>query len=270
MRIRPAVDDDLPRVIALTRQQRTQLARWSPVYFNPREGADEGHAAFLSYLVGSSDHETLVLVESDEVVGFFVVIPQAEHRWVDDLCLAEAAHWPAALDVLAPFVPGAWVTCVSSSDRSRINAMHDAGLRVLSRYFVRSVAGLSLLDDRSDSARPASVSNWDPSLAPAHTFGGQALDPSVPGAIVIFDDQGGYVIGSPSVSPPIYDPGGPTPVIDQLVGADRAGLLESALSAAAARGDAQVVVVVDERDQELSDIVQDLGFAAEVLLFGAG
>ncbi|MDE0614874.1 MAG: hypothetical protein OXI32_10730 [bacterium] len=101
---------------------------------------------------------------------------------------------------------------------------------------------------------------------PAHTFGGVAFDPAIPGALVACDEYGNYAIGSPSVEPPIYDPGGPTSVVDQLGGPDRGVALDLAQSAAAARGDAQLVVVLASDDRELRRDLKAKSFQLQVVL----
>ena len=68
------------------------------------------------------------------------------------------------------------------------------------------------------------------STAPAHTFANGELDPDTANALVL-NHRRKYVIGSPPLMSPIYDPGGPATVIDRIVGTDRQGLLREAASA---------------------------------------
>ena len=83
---------------------------------------------------------------------------------------------------------------------------------------------------------------------------------------MVCDQDGNYAVGSPSVEPPIYDPGGPTCVVDQLGGQNRGTALDLALSAAAGRGDAQLVVVVATDDDQLRDELEARGFQLQVIL----
>ena len=99
------------------------------------------------------------------------------------------------------------------------------------------------------------------------SWGATATD--VPGSLVVADGQRGYVIGSPSMSPLIYDPVGRTCVIDQVVGGEREGLVIHALAVCAERGDVQVVVVCRDDDSSLVEILELQGFSAEVILMGA-
>ncbi len=269
MDIRPATSDDLDTVISLTRAYRRQLADWSPVYFNPRSGADENHAAFLAFLVGSDQHSTSVLTKDDEVIGFFVLIDQGIHRWVDDLSLSVPQQWENAMQTLSSQVSPPWVTCVCSSDTDRLHGLQASGLNRLSTYYSRMLnPGQITAKNPGPKDTEASLpTDYKPS-GPRHTFGGSSFSPEAPDALVIVDEVHGYVIGSPSAEPPIYDPGGPTCVIDQVVGSNRAQLIEQAASKAGQRGDAQIIVVCAEADQALESVLLHLGFKAEVHLLG--
>lgn len=261
---RAATSADLPAIVSATRAQRRQLALWSPVYFNPRAGADAAHAGWLEFIVGSADHDTAVALDGNDPIAFYVRIPQDRHTWIDDLCITEPERWPQVLELIAETNVAPWVTCVSAHDEPRREAMTEVGLAVISTYWVRSTA------DITPRPAPTTATTLDVGTTPGphHTFGGSAFSPDAPGALVVTDGDDGYAVGSPSASPPIYDPGGPSCVIDQIVGRDRTMLLDQALAAAAARGDAQVIVVSGHDDIELSDITNQTGFTAEVLLMG--
>ena len=262
--IRPATRDDLDLIVSLTRNTRRQLARWAPVFFNPAAQADGLHAAFLEFMLVSDDFVTKAIVADVEMVGFF-----AEHTlvgglrsWVDDLCVADASSWPSAVDAINTAVTTPWVTCVATQDSLRVQAMIERGQRVVSSYWARTTHDIT-----PEAPSAFDLSGFDADGAAPHTFGGQAFQPDLPGALVVGSDAG-FAVGSPSVTPPIYDPGGPTTVIDQLRGPDRTGVLHMALSAARHRGDAQVVVVCKQDDRELASIVATAGFDRVVDLIG--
>ena len=80
------------------------------------------------------------------------------------------------------------------------------------------------------------------------------------------DQDGNYAIGFPSVEPPIYDPGEPTCVVDQLGGPDRRVAFDLAQSAASARGDAQLVVVSASDEEDLQRELEDKGFLLQIIL----
>lgn len=262
--VREATIEDLESIVQLTRSQRNQLAEWSPVYFNPRDGADEGHAGFLSFIVTSRDHDTFVLDGDDDVFGFFVNVHQDRHLWVDDLCIDSHIRWPETVRCLVESTASPWVTCVAMADRHRRSELAKAGLKELSTYYARKTSDIVPL-----AATAAVIASPPDRETPSHTFGGRPFSPALAGALVVDDNQGGYVVGSPSVTPPIYDPGGPTCVIDQIVGADRHTLVRDALAVAAGRGDAQVIVVCGHDDEQLIEILKSSGFTAEVTLIGS-
>ncbi len=264
LNVQPATDDDVLTVITLTRSTRRKLADWSPIYFNPRSGADQNHANFLSFLIGSDQHLTSVLTVGDQTVGFFTVIDQDVHQWVDDLCLEEPHLWEKAIRAIGLQVGRPWVTCISVHDVDRLQGAEAAGMVRSSTYFARVLDSDETAGQADGTVDPPT--SYKPS-APQHTFGGGPFSPQAAGALVVLDELGGYVVGSASAEPPIFDPGGPTCVIDQVVGPDRASLIRQAAIQAKRRGDAQLVVVAAELDRELAALLLELDFKAEVHLY---
>lgn len=243
---------------------KRQFAVWSPQYFRPRDGAEQMHVLYLEYLIGSADHETAVLDDDGVVVGFYAIVPQSRHLWVDDLYLVDGVQWPVAVDVVRAAVSDPWVTCVSRFDDERAGALRGGGLDVASSYWGRSLDGVVARPAVPRSALPDGASLG---AIPSHTFGGAAFDPGTEGALVVVDDSGGVLVGSPGVRPPLYDPGGPACVVDRIGGTRRHDLLAAGMAAASDRGDAAMVVVCATGDVELSEILAAHGFRAEVDLF---
>ncbi len=263
--VRPATHDDLDVIVALTKAMRRQLARWAPVYFNPTAEADQLHPVFLEFMVDSEDHVTQALVSDDgAMVGFFAehTLAGEPRTWVDDLCITDEALWSSAIRAIGEVATPPWVTCVSSLDESRTAALTESGHSVVSSFWARTTHDVV-------AAEPAEFDpiDFDAGNAAPHTFGGQAFRPDLPGALVV-GSTAGYAIGSPPATPPIYDPGGPTAVIDQVNGPDRSKVLQMALAASAHRDDAQVIVVCSAEDAELSSIVGESGFDRVVDLIG--
>ena len=266
LRLRDAQAEDLAEILELTSAMRSQLATWSPVYFRPRAGADEAHAQFLEFAVGSPDQHASVFVHDGTVVGFFRLAKQPHHVWVDDLCLQNPLLWEGVAELLTDDLGSTrWVTCVSPHDSDRIDALSSVGATPISSYWNK------LLDERppeADTSQVAEASNIPEHRpdGPAHTFGGVAFDPAIPGSLVVSDERGNYAIGSPSVEPPIYDPGGPTCVVDQIGGPDRWVALNLAQSGARSRGDAQLVVVSASDDDKLRNVLEAEEFQLQVVL----
>ena len=177
------------------------------------------------------------------------------------LYLADPGLWADAIGVIDAHVVAPWVTCVARFDGPRSAAMREAGLELRSTQWARPIAGWS--NDATLKIGPPLVT---PVGGPTHTFGGAPFDPSVPGALTVVAADGGFVIGSPGVEPPLYDPGGPSCVVDRIIGPDRASLLDAAMATAVGRGDAEMVVVSDVAEQALQEPLSGAGFRAEVNL----
>ena len=266
MRVRDAQPEDLAEVLKLASAMRRRLAAWSPVYFQPRAGADEAHAQFLEFAIGTPDQGINVFIHDGTVVGFFRQVDQPSHVWVDDLCLQKPRLWGQAARILVDDLGSArWVTCVSPHDSDRIDALSSVGATKISSYWNKLLDGRPPDTDTSQVAEASTIPEHGLD-GPAHTFGGVAFDAAIPGALAVGDDRGNYAIGSPSVEPPIYDPGGPTCVVDQIGGPDPGVALNLAMSTAAARGDAQLVVVSASDDDQLQDELEARGFQLQVIL----
>jgi hypothetical protein len=260
--LRAAREEDLPTIVSLAHQMKRRLAAWSPRYFHPHVDAEARHEAWLSYLVGSDDHDTRVITDSGEVVGFFNVVRQPLHLWVDDLVLSNDDLWLDTARLVTTHVDDPWVTCVSRADTVRSAALAASGLAPASTFWAAQ------LSKRAEGETPQHTREFPESRsAPRHVFGGCPFEPGAPGALVVVDDHDGYAIGSASMTPPLYDPGGPTTVIDQIVGADRAGLLDEAMARSAARADTGVIVVCATDDDQLRQILERRGYRPEVDLF---
>ena len=257
METRPAEITDLDAVVGLTRQQRHRLAAWCPVYFNPRRGSDEAHARWMEILLGSDDHDTRVLVDGGHVVGFYHLITQSTRTWVDDLCIADDLLWPSVLPSLEA-VQRPWVTCVAVGDSHRSSALATIQADPVSTFFT---ATLGPTDDAP--AETPEITDFEP-WPVAHSFSETPFQPTREGALVVVDHDGGYAVGSPSVDPPIYDPGGPSCVVDTIRGNDRHGLLLSAMKQAAARGDGQMIVPCGTDDDHLRETLARAGFEPQV------
>jgi hypothetical protein len=252
----------LDAIVEITRAARRDLARWSPTYFNPSSGADDLHAAWLGFLVASPDHDTRVALDaSGDVAAFAVVNPLVDGVWLDDLAVRCEADWADAGPALITSVDARpAITCVSVHDRTRASAFADLGWAPMSRYWAIGATSVGRVErfERDNGT-------W---TRGRHTFAGGELSADAGGALVV-DGPHGVAIGSPSVTPPIYDPGGPTCVVDRMDGSDRAALLQEVATAAVARGDHQVVVVSHVEDHGLDAMLEASGFEAHVVVYGA-
>lgn len=166
----------------------------------------------------------------------------------------DGSLWADAIGIVDAHVAAPWVTCVSRFDEPRAAALREAGLELRSTYWARTIAGWSTDTSLDVGPQPVTLAGRT-----AHTFGGAPFDPRVPGALTIAAADGGYVIGSAGVEPPLYDPGGPSCVVDRIIGPDRASLLDAAMALGAGRGDAAMVVVSDAADQAFAGAAHACG-----------
>ena len=264
--VRPAVPGDSKAVCALARAARHQRAVWAPTYFRPHSAADELHPAFLEFMIGSAEHATYVLDDGGDVAGFYVRQMQPRHRWLDDFVVAGEDRWSEAVAVVAAVESAPWVSCVSALDSAQLRAMVEAGGLRLSSYFALSLGSAA---EATGDAEPIAPFDDDLAFAARHTFGGRAFSRDTDGALVVSEAGIGWLVGSPSYTPPpVYDPGGPTTVVDRVVGVDRSRLIQLACAAAKRRGDAQLVVVTDSHDSDLEAVLAELGFDRVVDVMG--
>jgi hypothetical protein len=260
VQLRPAGPADADAVVALTRARRRALADWEPGYWCPSAGADETHAAFLQWCIANPGIASPFVATHEDVAVGFVMIPTRPGRlFFDDLCIADGAEWPIVGPALlsAP-IQGPGLLCAPTKDAALLAWLESQPRwRPASHLFsIRVTPSEALIPSEN-----ADVTVEVPE-APPHPFG-PSIHPAVPGGLRLMG-QNGYVIGGVSVVPPIYDPGGPTTVIDRIVGTDRGALLREALEVAGGRGDVQVIVVADVRDTELIGLAQSNGAATPV------
>jgi hypothetical protein len=260
-KVRPAEPRDLEAIVAMTRAARNGLAHWSPVFFRPAANVDERHAQYVAFMVRSPSHDTRVaVVDSDRTAAFGVVIAQGSQYWLDDLCVADPDDWGDAGSALIDSATNRPIlTCVSPKDSKRLDALYAAEYVSVSSYWARVLGPRKERDGVTPARR-----NIPSEPGPMHTFGG-ALDPDAPGALTITTDDG-YVVGSASTTPPTYDPGGPTCVVDRIVGTNRLGLLNDAMTAAASRGDHQLLVVAATNDDDLVHLLRAEHFEQHILV----
>ena len=259
--VRDAGLPDLDALVALTRSQRLELANWAPRYWNPRAGADQLHPHFLRYCVENPGIEVRVATESGELVGCVVLQAQRAYCFADDFCVA-GARWSdvgAALIAEPPAKP--MIACCPRADSAQRQWLIARGSVRKSEYhsiMLGTVDGGEVLDTVESAALDEDIT-----ALVVHTFSNGMVDPHGENALVI-STSFGRVVGSAPMQPPIYDPGGPTTVVDRVVGADRAALLDETIRAARRRGDAQLIVVCADEDTELRALLHESGSAVPV------
>lgn len=257
--IRAAVPDDLDAIAALTADGRSQLARWSRLWWRPARGADALHRSWLEHLVGADGVSARVAEAGGQVVGCAFAVPAGDGGWVvDDVAVAATAGWGDVGPVLLGAIserPA--LVCTPTRDRARLEACTAAGLVGRSSYWIAATRpGSSAVGPIREPGALAA--------APPHTFG-SPLDPAAPGALA-FETRDGIVVGSPSLpAPPVYDPGGTVCVVDRVVG-EQTRLLRDAMAQADERGDVVLTVVCGQDDADLAGQLSATGFERTVEL----
>ena len=257
--IREAAGSDLDAIAGLSAASRRRLAGWSPVWWRQAAGADDLHPFWLRHLLHSDGPVVRVVDEGGTVVGCAVSMPQPDQWFVDDVALVGDGRWAdAGVALFEAVAERPALTCVPTADLARAHAARAAGLRPVSSYWIRAT------EPDGTATVGTSLDGLDVAAAPPHSFGG-GLDPGAAGALVLVDDTGGLVVGSPSSpAPPVYDPGGPVCVVDRVTGPNRGGLLRAALAATGRRGDVLLTVVAAEDDDELRRLLGEAGFERTV------
>ena len=241
--IRPAALSDLDAIVGLTRQRRRELAGWEPVYWNPRVGADDLHPLFLRYCVDEATIPVHVAVDVGEVVGCGILQPQHQQWFLDDLCVLDDRWSDVGEALAASFEVSPTILCCPRRDIQESTWLAHRGAFRISEYHAIDLRSWA---DRDDLAWIRSDSTVRPHL-PTHTFMKGHLESTTAGALVLHGEAGD-LIGTPPISPPTHDPGGPTTVIDCVNGPNREQLFRCAIEACRTRGDAQLIVVCATED----------------------
>lgn len=224
------------------------------MFWRKRAGSDENHANFLYWcLSDASPMSAFVAVNGASVIGCVIVSPQPR-AFFDDLCVADPTMWATVGPILlsAPR-NGPALLCAPSKDTRQQAWLETAPQWVPASYSFSIV----LTPSTSPTPYPTITVPGPIVDPPVHPFGG-SINPALVGGLRLANEHG-IVIGDASVEPPIFDPGGPTTVIDRIVGSNREALLDQAITAAAARGDAQLIVVADVHDDELIGLASAAG-----------
>jgi hypothetical protein len=253
--VRAATLEDLDAVVALTRARRAELAAWEEFFWRPRAGIDDLHPLYLRWCIEQNPAcDVVVATESDVVVGCLFVLDQGHQSFFDDFCVVDQRWADIGSTLMNSRSESPAVLCSPRKDRAQDTWLQGGGAALVSRYFSLPVDSGRVGGAGAGGGHAlVTLSEPEPSFdelptAPIHTFG--IIDAVTPGGLRLATPYG-YAIGSASLNPPAYDPGGPTTVIDRIVGPQRGTVLEAALSRAANRGDAHVIVVSDEQDSEL-------------------
>jgi hypothetical protein len=252
--VREATLDDLDAIVALTRDRRGQLAAWQPRYWKKRDGADGLHPHFMKFCL-NHDAVRVMCTEDDGgvIASCLIAHPATRGRvFVDDVCVP-AGRWTelgAALMATVDGTPG--FVCIPTNDTEMVDWFSSAGRLRRSIYRSLWLDSITLTPPPYGDELPIDIG-----VAAEHSFENQ-IDPIREKSLVVSTGHG-FAIGSEPLTPPAYDPGGTTTVIDRIVtnhdGGDRGAILSAALAECRARGDVHAIVIHDPADTELAALL---------------
>jgi hypothetical protein len=256
--VRLATIDDLETIVGLTRRRRHVLAEWEDPYWRPRAGIDEQHPFFLQWCIEHNPRcIVFVAVENNIVVGCVFAVNQGQHTFLDDFCV-DGERWSDVGNALLHEVATTETTtnrlllCAPTKDAKEHEWLTASKAVHSSTFFAIPVGARHVAADNADTAADLALPSAI-ATPPQHVFG--TFNEKTENGLNVSTVHG-YAIGSPPVLPPPFDPGGPTTVVDRIIGTNRALVLEHILRAAAQRGDAQVIVIADNDDTELVGILR--------------
>ncbi len=202
----------------LMASRREVYATYSPVFWRPRRGVTDRHAAFLGRQLQSPDS---VALRTDH--GFIIGQLREDEGFVDDFAIDVDGSWAddgrellqEAWDQLAVRGAGAMRVVSAQADEPKVEMLIAVGLRLVEQWWVKPVEAIDA----------AGVS---------------------PGRI-----EGTGFSGILGPAPPVYEPGGPVLLADRIA----AGADLSVIEAEAARMGSVLVVMPTEpgtkREREL-------------------
>ena len=258
--VRDATADDLAAIVRLTRRNRQLLAELEPNFWRQAQGADEMHAAFMRMQLDNPAVRSRVLEDDGVVIGCALSSPHpAGFAFIDDVSLSAERNWHTdGMLIFGAIDERPAHMTAPHGDVERVIAVRNAGLvetgTVRSLRFDAPVSyDEPAVEINLSHAPPSPIRHvWQPAMSAASAVG-------TPDAFA--------VISPPIRPPPIFDPGGLPSVVDVVVGADRRGALLGALGYAQQRGDLGVILIIDARDLELSNIADSLGAQHPVDVF---
>lgn len=258
--VRRATPEDLDALVELTRCRRRRLAQWEPTFWNPRSGSDDLHAWFLNHCLTQADIDAVVVSEGDHIVGCAFIRMQQRQWFLDDLCVVDDRWEDLGAPLVSALVASPLITCCPRKDLAESSWLAATGAERVTEYHVldlRRVAQLVEIPADSNEAEQRGASRA------VHTFAGGRLDPAAVGALVI-DTDDASVIGSTPIVAPIFDPGGPTAVIESISGSNLMVALRAAIATSTASGVAQLLVVVGNDDHQLRHVMHAAGATVPV------
>ena len=154
--IRPAQHSDVPAMVELSEQKRTQYQEYQPTFWRKADDSRERQLPFLERLINRDDVITLVYEQDGVIAGFIIADlvkappvynPGGLTCRVDDFCLANEDEWETIGRELLNEVQhlakqrGAAQTVVvcGHRDQPKRDMLSRLGFTIASEWYVREV-----------------------------------------------------------------------------------------------------------------------------------
>jgi GNAT superfamily N-acetyltransferase len=154
--IRRAEASDVPAMLDLAEQRRTQYARYQPRFWNPAPDARLAQSGYFAQLVATPEVLTAVCVQATELIGFLIASlvpappvydPGGLTCQIDDFCLASLDTWQTVGKQLLEHTYAAArqrgatqaVVVCGHLDQPKRNMLFSIGATLASEWFVQEL-----------------------------------------------------------------------------------------------------------------------------------
>lgn len=154
--IRNAQVSDVPALVELSEQKRTQYQQYQPVFWRKAEDSRQKQQAYFTHLL-SKERTFVIVAERDGAISGFIIAglvaappvydPQGLVCSIDDYCLASEQEWEGLGRLLLESVmdevrrQGAVLSVVVCGhlDQPKREMLAHAGFTIASEWYVRNV-----------------------------------------------------------------------------------------------------------------------------------
>ncbi len=283
MSIRQATVRDVPQMVDLSEQKRTQYQTFQPLFWRKAHDSRAQQIPFFENQLTHEDivalvHVALVHEEAGQLDGFVIASLRGGRECsIDDFALADEGAWETVGAELLRVVGEAarargierYVVVCGHLDQPKRAMLQHFGL-TLDRYWYTAAIDSARDVDSAEQVRAAAPADSQQmaQIAGQPERGYPELERE--SSIVLVYEEDEYILGYTSAivvsTPPVYDPGGSTALVLESIVAnpvqwDTVGqaLLKSVAGEAANRDAVQYVVICDASDPPKQQALQALG-----------
>lgn len=278
MNIRIATEADVPRLVDLSEQKRIQYQTYQPLFWRKAQDSKEKQLLFLADQIANENIIALVYEQESKIHGFVLAnVRNRKECDIDDFCVMEASLWDTVGRALLEDagkrakernVPKYNIAC-GHLDQPKRTMLRNFGLSIDSYWYTGAIA----TSDDQQSVRTVREANLNDVSQMASLSEMRRTEFPEIGRdnmlVLVHDVSGalhGYAIALVIPTPPVYDPGGSTClVLDLVAGSSEdiesvgTSLLKGLGQKAKERGAVQCVVICDYSDQSKQIMLQNFG-----------